>query len=93
MIQKFQYHVSRLSEYHFEVFSRVLAEGYIVPSICRKFLLLITELLHVKQSSKPFKIYSTGGILVDRFNEIDFTVSKPDLLSMLGNMLTVSKLK
>ena len=51
------------------------------------------RIIHVKQSSKPFKIYSTGGILVDRFNEIDFTVSKPDLLSMLGNMLTVLKLK
>ena len=36
-----------------------------VPSVCRKFLLLKIELLHVKQSSKPSKIHSTGVVLVD----------------------------
>ena len=47
------------------------------------------ELLDVKQSSKPSKINSNGGVLVDLLNK---TASKPDLLSMLENMWTVSKL-
>ena len=51
-----------------------------LPSVCRKFLLLEIELLHVKQSSKPSKIHSTGGVLVDLFNKTDFTASKSDLL-------------
>ena len=38
------------------------------------------------------KINSTGGVLVDLFNKTDFTASKTGLLSMLGNMLTISKL-
>ena len=54
--------------------------------------MLKIELLHVKQISRPSKIHSTGGVLVDLFNKTDFTASKPDLLSMLGNMLTISKL-
>ena len=54
--------------------------------------LLLIELLDVKQSSKPSKMNSNGGVLVDLFNKTDFTASKPDLLSMLGNMLTISKL-
>ena len=48
--------------------------------------------MHVPQSSKPSKIHSTGGVLVDPFNKTDFTASKTDLLSMLGDMLTKSKL-
>ena len=63
-----------------------------VPSVCRKFLLLKIELLHVKQSSKPSKIHSVGGVLVDFFNKTDLIASEPDLMSMLGNMVTISKL-
>ena len=43
-------------------------------------LLLKIELLHVKQNSKPSKINSTGGVLVDLFNKTDFTASKPDFV-------------
>ena len=50
------------------------------------------QLLHVKQSSKPSKIHSRGGVLVYLFNKTNFTASKPDFLLMLGNMLTISKL-
>ena len=62
-----------------------------VPSIYRKFLLLKAELLHVKQSSKPSNIHSTGGVLVELFNRADLTASKLDLLLMLQNMLTISE--
>ena len=41
------------------------------------------ELLHIKQSSKPSKIHSTGGALVDLFNKTDFTASKPDLYHLI----------
>ena len=57
-----------------------------------RFPLLKIELLHVKQNSKPSKIHLTGGVLVDLLSKTDFKASKPDLLSMLGNMLTISKL-
>lgn len=41
-----------------------------VPSVCKKcYILLKIELLHVKQRSKPSKIHSTGGVLVDLFNK------------------------
>ena len=63
-----------------------------VPSVFRKPQLLRIELLHVKQSYKPSKIYLTGGVLVYHFNKTDFAASKPDLLSMLGNRLAISKL-
>lgn len=59
-------------------------------SVCRKF-----PLLQVKQNSKPTKRHSLGGILVDLLNKdfTDFTASRLDILLMLGNMLTMSKLK
>ena len=57
------------------------------------FLLLKIELLHVNQSLKPSKIHSTGAVLIDLSNKTDFTASKLDLLSMLGNMLKISKPK
>lgn len=64
-----------------------------VPSVCKKcYILLKKKLLHVKQRSKPSKIHSTGGVLVDLFNKTDLTASKPDLLCMLGNVLAISKL-
>ena len=61
-----------------------------VTSLCRKFLLLKIKLLHVKQSSKPSFIHSTGGVLAELSNKADLTVSKPDLSSMLGNQKKVS---
>ena len=64
MILKYHCHVSRLSKYHLEIFSRVYEHDVCgpcaVPSVCRNFLLLKVELLHDKQSSKP-KIYLTRG--------------------------------
>ena len=51
-----------------------------VPSVCRKFLLLKIVLVYVKQSAKPSKIHSTGGVLVDLFNKTGFTASKPHLV-------------
>ena len=50
-----------------------------VPSLCRKFLLLKIESLHVKQSSTPSKTQLTEGVLDDLFNKTDFTASKPVL--------------
>ena len=63
-----------------------------VPFVCKNFLLLKIELLHVKQCSKLSKIHSTRGLLVGLFKKTDFTASKPDFLSMLDNMLTIPKL-
>ena len=37
---------------------------FAVPSVFRKFLLLKIKLLHVKQSFKPSKIHSIGGVLL-----------------------------
>ena len=50
------------------------------------------ELLHVKKSSKLTNMHSTGGVFVEFLNETDLTASKPDFLSILGNMLTISKI-
>ena len=46
-------------------------------------------------NSKPTKRHSLGGILVDLLNKdfTDFTASRLDILLMLENMLTMSKLK
>ena len=63
-----------------------------VPFVCKNFLLLKIELLHVQQCSKLSKIHSTRGLLVDLFKKTNFRASKPDFLSMLDNMLTISKL-
>ena len=40
-----------------------------VPLAFRKFPLLKIELLHIKLSSKPSKVYLTGGVLADLFNK------------------------
>ena len=63
------------------LFEQDICGPCVVPSVCRKFLLLKIELLHVKQSFEPSKIHSTGEVLADLLNKTDLTASKPDLLS------------
>ena len=37
-------------------------------------------------------MHSTGGVFVEFLNKTDLTASKPDFLSILGNMLIISKI-